>query len=59
MSGLVPAERIERVILLIRGQKVILDTHLEALRGSNRTAQRAGPTEYRALPGGFHVSTNC
>jgi len=33
MSGLVPAERIERVILLIRGQKVILDTHLAKLYG--------------------------
>ncbi len=33
MSGLVPAERIERVILLIRGQKVILDTHLAELYG--------------------------
>ena len=31
--GLVPAERIERSILLIRGHKVILDADLAALYG--------------------------
>lgn len=33
MSDLVPAERIEQAILLIRGQKVLLDADLAALYG--------------------------
>ena len=33
MSELVPADRIERAILLIRGQKVLLDADLAALYG--------------------------
>ena len=33
MKDLIPTERIERVILLIRGQKVILDTDLARLYG--------------------------
>jgi len=33
MSDLVPAERIERAILLIRGQKVLLDRDLARLYG--------------------------
>lgn len=33
MKDLIPTERIERAILLIRGQKVILDTDLARLYG--------------------------
>lgn len=33
MTSLIPAERIERSILLIRGQKVMLDRDLAALYG--------------------------
>jgi hypothetical protein len=32
-TSLIPAERIERAILLIRGQKVLLDNELAALYG--------------------------
>ena len=36
--GLVPRERIERAILLLRGQKVMLDTDLAALYGVTTSA---------------------
>ena len=33
MANVVPSERIEHTILLIRGQKVVLDAHLAELYG--------------------------
>ena len=41
-SGLIPVERIERAIYLIRGEKVMLDRDLAALYGvETRTLKQA------------------
>jgi len=39
-DGLVPSERIERAILLVRGHKVMLDRDLAALYGVRSIALR-------------------
>jgi hypothetical protein len=45
-QSLVPVERIERAILLIRGQKVMLDADLAALYGVAPHSVRGGKTEH-------------
>jgi len=50
-NALAPMERIENAILVIRGQKLLLDTHLAALFGSynNRPAAQNPLSQYRNL----------
>ena len=56
-QALVPTERIAQAILVLRGQKVLLDADLTALYGGQHKAlQRAGPAQPRPLSGRFHVS---
>lgn len=52
-QSLVPVERIERAILLIRGQKVMLDADLAALYGVDPHSVRGGKTEHRQFPVDF------
>ena len=59
-SGLIPAERIQRAILLIRGQKVILDSELAALYGvSTSNLNKAVKRNLGRFPLDFmfHLST--
>ena len=49
-QSLIPAERIERSILLIRGQKVMLDNDLASLYGVETTnSASSGKTKHRAI----------
>ena len=48
-SVLIPVERIEKAIYLIRGEKVMLDSDLAALYGV-ATAQSTGESEHRKIP---------
>ena len=72
-QSLVPAERIERAILVLRGQKVMLDAELAALygvetkalnRAMKRNLERFPPdfvfqlTEEEVLASRFHFSTS-
>jgi len=57
--SLIPAERIEQSILVIRGQKVMLSHHLASLYGVEpRTLIQAVKTQHRAVPGRLHVQTH-
>lgn len=57
-TDLIPAVSIEKKIMLLRGQKVMLDSDLAALYGvGNQGAQSGCETQPRTLPGGLHVST--
>lgn len=54
MSDLVPAERIERAILLIRGQKVLLDRDLAGLYGvPTKALKQAVQRNRRRFPEDF------
>ena len=49
-------ERIEPRVLLVRGQRAILDGRFGgALRNDHQAAERTGETEPIAISGGFHV----
>ena len=53
-SGLIPVERIERAIYLIRGEKVMLDRDLAALYGvETRTLKQAVRRNIDRFPGDF------
>ena len=58
-SAIVPVERVRQVILLLRGQRVILDADLARLYGvaTERLKQQVRRNIDR-FPGGFHVSTH-
>jgi hypothetical protein len=53
---LIPVERIEGAILLIRGQKVILDAFLAGL--GNKGLEPGRETKYREIPKRLHVPTH-
>lgn len=54
MATVVPVERIEQTILLIRGQKVMLDSELAALYGvETKTLVRAGKRNIERFPDDF------
>ena len=54
---MIPPERIEGIILLIRGEKVILDTNLAELYGvETRALIQAVIAESRAFSDGFYVT---
>jgi hypothetical protein len=56
MSGSVPAERIERVILLIRSHKVILDKDLAAMYGvATRDLNKAVSRNIERSPDDFMI----
>ncbi len=56
MSSLIPIERIERIILLIRGHIVILDRDLAALYGvSTRDLNRAVTRSLDRFPDDFMI----
>ena len=56
MSGSVPAERIERVILLIRSHKVILDKDLAAMYGvATRNLNKAVSRNIERFPDDFMI----
>jgi hypothetical protein len=56
MSGSVPAERIERVILLIRSHKVILDKDLAAMYGvATRDLNKAVSRNIERFPDDFMI----
>ena len=58
-SPLVPVEQIERAILLIRGEKVILDADLATLyEVETRVLVQAVKRHTGTLPGGFYVPTD-
>ena len=58
-QSLIPRERIERSILLIRGQKVILDMDLASLYGvETKDAHPIRETEHRAIPRDFACSNS-
>ena len=51
-GGLIPPERIDRAILLIRGQKVMLDQDLAALYGvTTKALNQGGAAKSGAIPG--------
>jgi hypothetical protein len=53
-AALVPAERIERAILLIRGQKVLLDSDLAGLYGvETKVLNQAVKRNHDRFPGDF------
>ncbi len=51
----VPAERIEQLILLIRGNKVILDADLAALYGVNEATDPSSKEKFAAFSRRLHV----
>jgi hypothetical protein len=52
--------QIETQILLIRGQKVMLDADLaELLRSRYQGFESGSEAQYRTLSRGFYVSTHC
>jgi len=56
---IVPRERIERYIFLIRGQKIMLSTHLADLYGVEpRALIQAVRRNVERLSKGFHVSVD-
>lgn len=58
-NSLVPAERIERSILLIRGQKVMLDAHLANLYGvETRALVQAVKRNVERFPADFMFQVN-
>jgi len=57
-NALIPVERIERAILLIRGHKVMLDRDLAELYGVKAIALGpAGQPQRSPISPGLHVST--
>ena len=55
--ALAPMGGIERCILLVRGHKVILDSHLAALYGvETRVSCSSRQTEHGPVPRRFHVT---
>jgi len=59
MSNLIPIERIERMILLIRGQKVMLDRDLADLYGvETRQLKRAVKRNKKRFPADFMFVLN-
>ena len=69
-TSLIPTERIERAILLIRGEKVMLDTDLAVIYGvSTKALNQAVKRNVARFPGDFmfqlteaekaEVVTNC
>lgn len=53
-KSLVPVERIERLILLVRGEKVMLDSHLAELYGvETKALNRAVTRNIERFPGRF------
>jgi ORF6N domain-containing protein len=54
----IPLKRIEGIILVIRGEKVILDSDLAALYGVTTKRLNESKTESQSLSRRFHVSTN-
>ena len=52
-AQLVPAEKIERLILLIRGQKIMLDTDLAQLYGSTKAFNQAIKRNRERFPPDF------
>lgn len=53
-TALIPAEHIEQLILLIRGQKVMLDSHLAELYGvTTKTLNQAVRRNIARFPGDF------
>lgn len=58
MNEVILQERIEKKILSIRGQKVMLDRDLAELYGSRYKDIESGcQKKYKALSKGFYVST--
>ena len=57
-GSLIPAERIENAILLIRGHKVILDSDLAALYGVSTTRLNEQIKRNKEVSGRFHVPPN-
>ncbi len=57
-DSVVPAERIEKAIFVIRGQKIMLDSDLADLYGwvAFRDLQRAGMSTFHGRP---TISTTC
>ena len=54
---MIPKKRIERIIFLIRGQKVILDRDLADLyEVTTKALNQASETEPTTVSPGFHVS---
>lgn len=57
MPRLVPIERIESKILLLRGKKVMLDRDLAVLYGiETKQLKRQVNRNKKRFPGGFYVS---
>jgi hypothetical protein len=57
--SLIPMERIERAILFIRGEKVMLDTDLAELYGVDTGVFKpCSEAERRSFSGRFYVSTD-
>ena len=57
ISALIPHERIERAILLVRGQKVILDKDLAALYGvATKVLVQAVKRNINRFPADFYCS---
>ena len=58
-TGLVPVERIERAILSIRGEKVMLDSDLAELYGVETPSSESGSqTKYLPFSGRLRVPTH-
>jgi hypothetical protein len=56
MAAIIPTEQIERLIPLIRGHKVMLDTDLAVLYGvETRVLVQAVKRNSKSFPHGFYV----
>ncbi len=54
--AVVPVQDITRAILVLRGQRVLLDAELAALYGGHHQApERTGPAQPRSIPGRLYV----
>jgi hypothetical protein len=56
-AQVIPVEQIEKAILLVRGQKVMLDRDLAELYGV-QGSEPGGNTQWQPVPSGLHVPTN-
>jgi hypothetical protein len=58
-AELVPVERIQQMVLFVRGQRVMIDADLAILYGvATRVLNQAGKTERGAVSHRLHVSTH-
>ena len=58
MTNILPSERIERSIILLRGHKVMLDRDLAEFYGVEAQRLKSRLKETGSISGGLHVSVS-